>query len=87
MPAGLPADQAADRRARIAADFAARLRRPPSDHDTPAARQFVERVEALADQTAAIETAEGQMNALLYRLYALTDEERELLENERLRRA
>ena len=71
---------------RDAGKFAGALRNPPSDHDSPGARQFIERVQALAEQTAALETAEAEMNELLYRLYALTEEERELVENERLRR-
>lgn len=71
---------------RDAGKFADALRNPPSDHDSAAARQFIERVQALAEQTAAVESAEAEMNALLYRLYDLTEEERELVENERLRR-
>jgi hypothetical protein len=71
---------------RDAKSFAAKLRLPPTEADTPPARQFVERVQALADETAAIETAEAEMNALLYRLYDLSEDERELVENERLRR-
>lgn len=69
-----------------AAGFASKLRLPPADHDNPAARQFVGRVQALAERTASIEMAEHDMNELLYRLYDLSDEERELVENERLRR-
>jgi hypothetical protein len=71
---------------RDAGKFADALRNPPADHDSPGARQFIERVHALAEQTAALESAEAEMNELLYRLYALTEEERELVENERLRR-
>jgi hypothetical protein len=71
---------------RDAKSFAAKLRQPPIEADTPPARQFVERVEALAQETAAIETAEAEMNDLLYRLYDLSEDERELVENERLRR-
>lgn len=71
---------------RDAKSFAAKLRLPPTEAETPPARQFVERVQALAEETAAIEAAEAEMNALLYRLYDLSEDERELVENERLRR-
>jgi hypothetical protein len=71
---------------RDAKSFATKLRQPPTEADTPPARQFVERVQALAEETAAIETAEAEINALLYRLYDLSEDERELVENERLRR-
>lgn len=59
------------------------LRRPPSDFAAPAAAQFVERVEALADETAAIEAAEDAMNERLSALYGLSDEERLLVDNDK----
>ena len=62
------------------------LRRPPADVDTPAAAQFIERVAALAAQTGAIDDAEAEMDAHLFELYALTPEERFLVEKDRARR-
>lgn len=70
---------------RDAGTLAGKLRLPPADADTPAARQFVERVQALVLQVAAIETAEDEMNTLLYRLYDLSEEERDLVEKEQAR--
>lgn len=58
------------------------LRRPPSEAASPAARQFVERVDALEAETAAISAREEEMNARLYELYGLTDEERFLVESD-----
>jgi len=66
--------------------FAAELRRPPADSNSPAADQFIERVEALASLTQAIEVGEREMNELLYRLYGLSPEERFLVENDRTAR-
>jgi hypothetical protein len=62
------------------------LRQPPADVDTSAAAQFIERVTDLADETAAIENAEAEMDAHLFDLYALTPEERFLVEKDRTRR-
>jgi hypothetical protein len=66
--------------------FAAELRRPPADSDSPAADQFIERVEELASLTQEIEAGEREMNELLYRLYGLSPEERFLVENDRTAR-
>ena len=71
---------------REAKQFAADLRRPPALTDAPAAAQFHDRVMALAEEVAAIEADERAMNEMLYRLYRLTAEERNLVENERGRR-
>jgi hypothetical protein len=66
-----------------AARLSAEMRRPPSDVASPATRQFIEKVNELASENAAIATEEAEMNALLYRLYRLTDDERALVENDR----
>lgn len=66
-----------------AARLSAELRRPPSDVASPAARQFIEKVAELAAECAAIAGEEAEMNALLYRLYRLSDDERTLVENDR----
>jgi len=71
---------------REAGRFAADLRRPPSAVGAPAAAQFIERVAALAEEVAGITTDERAMNALLYDLYRLTSDERNLVENEPGRR-
>jgi hypothetical protein len=67
--------------------FAADLRRPPAASDAPAAAQFIERVAALTAEVAAIEADERTLNEVLYSLYGLTPEERNLVENERGGRA
>lgn len=67
------------------ARFAAELRRPPTGHDTPAARQFIARVDALAAEKAAIAGAEREMDELLYGLYRLNAAERALVDNDRSR--
>jgi hypothetical protein len=72
--------------AREAERFAADLRRPPAASSAPAAAQFIERVAALAEEVAAIEADERAMNAVLYGLYRLSPDERNLVENERGRR-
>ncbi len=54
--------------------------------DSPAATQFVDRVTALADEVAAIEADERALNEILYALYRLTPDERNLVENEPGRR-
>jgi hypothetical protein len=66
--------------------FAADLRRPPAPSDAPAATQFIEMVAALAEEVAAIEADERALNEVLYGLYRLTPEERNLVENEPGRR-
>ncbi|MCA3718706.1 MAG: Eco57I restriction-modification methylase domain-containing protein, partial [Brevundimonas sp.] len=71
---------------RDGARFAESLRHVPSEHDTPAARQFMDKVQALAERTAALAVEEREMNDLLARLYGLSEEERELVDKERLRR-
>lgn len=68
---------------REAERFAADLRRPPAQSDAPAAAQFMKRVAALAEETAAIEAEERTLNEILYVLYRLSPEERNLVENER----
>ncbi|MEY4555235.1 MAG: hypothetical protein RL093_354, partial [Pseudomonadota bacterium] len=71
---------------RDADTLAKALRRPPAEADTPAAVQFVARVADLQGQTESLETLEAEMNEDLFGLYALTPEERALVENERVRR-
>lgn len=60
--------------------FAADLRRPPADPLDPAAPQFIQRLDELLGVIADIDAREGEMNALLYDLYGLTDDERRLVE-------
>jgi hypothetical protein len=72
--------------AREAQRFAADLRRPPAPSDMPAAVQFIDRVAALAEEVAAIEADERALNEVLYGLYRLAPEERNLVENELGRR-
>ncbi|WP_137045427.1 DNA methyltransferase [Pseudolabrys sp. FHR47] len=72
--------------AREAEKFASELRRPPAPTDAPAATQFIERVADLAEEVAAIEADERALNEILYDLYALTPDERNLVENEPGRR-
>ena len=71
---------------REAERFAADLRRLPAPTDSPAAGQFVERVAALAEEVAAIEADERALNDILYDLYRLSPDERNLVENEPGRR-
>jgi hypothetical protein len=71
---------------RDAGRFAADLRQPPAPSETPAVVQFVERVAALAEEVALIEADERELNEILYELYALTPDERNLVENEPGRR-
>ena len=66
---------------RDARRFAADLRRPPVAADSAAAKQFIDRVADLAAEVTAIEAAERAMNERLYQLYALTEDERLLVEN------
>jgi hypothetical protein len=72
--------------AREAERFASDLRRPPAPSDAPAAAQFIERVAALAEEVAAIDSDERELNESLYNLYRLSPDERNLVENERGRR-
>jgi hypothetical protein len=72
--------------AREAERFASDLRRPPAPSNAPAAAQFIERVAALAEEVAAIEADERALNEMLYDLYGLSPNERNLVENEPGRR-
>ncbi len=63
-----------------AAAFASKLRQPPSDVRFEAARQFIERVNALASECGAIAAAEREMNERLFDLYRLSPDERLLVE-------
>lgn len=69
-----------------AASLATELRRPPVEHAKPAARQFREKVAALATETTAIAAEEQAMNERLYALYGLSGAERLLVENEAARK-
>jgi Eco57I restriction-modification methylase len=62
--------------------FARDLGRIPNAPDTPAARQFVEKVTALENLTKALSRMEREMNEALYVLYKLTDHEREIIEKD-----
>ena len=66
--------------------FATELRRPPVRADSAAARQFIERVEALAADVRSIEDEEAEMNERLYELYRVTPAERLVVENDKARR-
>ena len=66
--------------------FAKKLRTPPAEPSAPAARQFVEKVRELMDNRAAILDRESAMNDLLYALYDLPPNERELVERDRATR-
>lgn len=72
---------------RDAKSLAADLRRAPIGPDTPAARQFVERVADLTRIEHAIARAESAMNEILYNLYGLDTAERRLVEQDCKRRA
>ncbi len=63
-----------------AAKLSELLRAAPVGGDAPAARQFIERVDALKAAVAEIAEAEAAMNDRLYDLYALTPRERRLVE-------
>ena len=71
IESGLPRD---------ANTFANKLRRRPSEPDAPAARQFLERVNELVTLVTEIEAEEHALSEILYDLYALTREERQLVE-------
>ncbi|MGI8840407.1 MAG: hypothetical protein ACR2F8_06465 [Caulobacteraceae bacterium] len=66
---------------RDAGRLAVELRCPPMGPETPAAGQFVAKVEALAGVDLAIAAAEQAMNDRLFGLYAITEEERLLINN------
>lgn len=61
--------------------LAKELRRPPAETDSPAATQFIERVERLRTETEAIENCERELNERLFALYNLSAEERLLVES------
>ncbi len=63
-----------------ASRLAEALRQPPSEPQAPAARQFVDRVDALLNQVADIAAQESAINEKLFTLYGLTEEERLLVE-------
>ena len=67
---------------RDASGFAEALRRPPAEPASPAARQFVERVQELAVQVADIAEQEAALNERLFALYDLTEAERFLVETD-----
>ena len=71
---------------RDAKRFATDLRCPPSPVATPAASQFIERVAALAHEVEAIAADERALNEILYDLYRLSPDERNLVENDPTRR-
>lgn len=61
--------------------LAAALRQPPAEAESPAAIQFIERVDALEAETREIEEGEREMNERLFALHDLTVEERLLVES------
>ncbi len=65
-----------------AKSFARDLARIPSGPETPAAKQFVQRVADLIDETETIRTMETEMNERLYDLYNLSADERTLIEKD-----
>ena len=65
---------------RDASSLAEELRRPPAEPGGPAARQFIERVDALAQQVAEIAAQENAINESLFTLYNLNEAERFLVE-------
>lgn len=67
--------------------FAIELRRVPDAPESPAARQFVERIGELVTVTEAIRESERRLNERLYQLYELSAEERLLVERDCARRA
>jgi hypothetical protein len=67
---------------REAKRFAADLRRPPSPVVTHATTQFIERVTALALEVEAIAADEYALDEILFGLYQLTPDERNLVEND-----
>lgn len=71
------------REQRDADRLARELRRPPADADSPAATQFIDRVDRLLAETEMIENLEREMNERLFALYRLTADERLLVETAR----
>ncbi len=69
-----------------ARSLSADLRRAPAGGESPAARQFIERVAALAVECAAIAAEEQAMNDRLADLYGLSASERILVDGARVRR-
>jgi hypothetical protein len=65
---------------RDAAKLAEALRRPPNEAEVPAARQFMDHVDALSELNAVILAKEREMEDALYALYGLTEDERLLVE-------
>jgi hypothetical protein len=63
-----------------ASRLAEALRHPPAEPGVPAASQFIERVDALAQQVADIAAQESAINEGLFALYGLTEAERFLVE-------
>lgn len=62
--------------------FARELACIPSGPETPAAKQFTQRVENLIEATEKIRTMEAEMNEMLYDLYKLSADERTLIEKD-----
>ena len=71
---------------RNASSLAEELRGPPAEPGGPAARQFIERVDELAQQVADIAARDRAINESLFTLYNLTEAERFLVETDRLGR-
>jgi hypothetical protein len=67
---------------RDASRLAEALRRPPAEPSAAAARQFIERVDALSQQVGEIAALESAINERLFELYDLTDAERFLVETD-----
>ncbi len=65
-----------------AKSFARDLARIPSGPETPAAKQFTQRVETLINATDKIRNLEAEMNEMLYDLYNLSADERTLIEKD-----
>ena len=59
------------------------MRRPPAASDAPAARQFIERIGILAAECAGIDAEERALREMLFNLYRLSPNERNLVENDR----
>jgi hypothetical protein len=66
-----------------AARLSKELRRPPAETSSAAARQFMQKVADLSALIDEIAAKEAETNALLYRLYGLSDDERSLVEKDR----
>jgi hypothetical protein len=72
---------------KVASTFAKQLAQLPSPPDSPTARQFTQRVDALIKETKTIAKLENDMNNALYVLYKLSPEERNLIEEDCKRQA